>query len=135
MLSAPTIWVYDATPMLYGAHFMLGCAYTLLYGGHIRTAMVWEKFSVPKKGLIDAIAYVAFFFLAMIFFFIACVDDAWHAWELGELSDQTAWRPVLWPFKAVVPNWVSGSIRTKTYDPTSRNELLGGEILRRGCAS
>jgi TRAP-type mannitol/chloroaromatic compound transport system permease small subunit len=87
VLSAPTIWVNDATYMLYGAHFMLGCAYTLLYGGHIRTAMVWEKFSVPKKGLIDAIAYVAFFFPAMIFFFIACVDDAWHAWKLGELSE------------------------------------------------
>jgi len=43
------------------------------------------------------------FFPAMIFFFIASVDDAWHAWKLGELSEQTAWRPVLWPFKAVVP--------------------------------
>jgi TRAP-type mannitol/chloroaromatic compound transport system permease small subunit len=41
--------------------------------------MVWEKFSVRKKGLIDAIAYVAFFFPAMIFFFIASADDAWHA--------------------------------------------------------
>ena len=65
--------------------------------------MLWEKFSVRKKGLIDAIAYVAFFFPAMIFFFIASVDDVWHAWKLGELSEQTAWRPVLWPFKAVVP--------------------------------
>jgi TRAP-type mannitol/chloroaromatic compound transport system permease small subunit len=102
-LNAPTIWAYDATYMLYGAHFMLGCAYTLLYCGHIRTDMLWEKFSVRKKGLIDAIAYVAFFFPAMIFFFIASVDDAWHAWKLGELSEQTAWRPVLWPFKAVVP--------------------------------
>jgi TRAP-type mannitol/chloroaromatic compound transport system permease small subunit len=26
-----------------------------------------------------------------------------HAWKLGELSEQTAWRPVLWPFKGVVP--------------------------------
>jgi TRAP-type mannitol/chloroaromatic compound transport system permease small subunit len=70
-LSAPTIWVYDATHMLYGAHFMLGCAYPLLYGGHIRTDMVWEKFSVRRKGLIDAIAYVAFFFPAMIFFIVS----------------------------------------------------------------
>jgi TRAP-type mannitol/chloroaromatic compound transport system permease small subunit len=75
----PTIWAYDATYMLYGAYFMLGCAYTLLHGSHIRTDMVWEKFSVRKKGLIDAIAYVAFFFPAMIFFFIASADDAWHA--------------------------------------------------------
>jgi TRAP-type mannitol/chloroaromatic compound transport system permease small subunit len=37
VLSAPTIWVYDATYMLCGVHFMLGSAYTLLYGGYIRT--------------------------------------------------------------------------------------------------
>jgi TRAP-type mannitol/chloroaromatic compound transport system permease small subunit len=22
---------------------------------------------------------------------------------MGELSEQTAWRPILWPFKAIVP--------------------------------
>ena len=39
----------------------------------------------------------------MAFFFVTSVDDAWRAWQLNELSDQTAWRPVLWPFKTVVP--------------------------------
>ena len=26
-----------------------------------------------------------------------------YAWRINELSDQTPWRPILWPFKAVVP--------------------------------
>jgi TRAP-type mannitol/chloroaromatic compound transport system permease small subunit len=102
-LGAPTIFAFDLTYMLYAAHFILGCGYTLLHGGHIRTDMLWEKFSPRKKGLIDSIAYVAFFFPTMIFFFVTSIDDAWHAWQLHELSEQTAWRPVLWPFKAVIP--------------------------------
>jgi TRAP-type mannitol/chloroaromatic compound transport system permease small subunit len=101
--NAPTTWAYDLSYMLYGALFMLGAHYTLLKGAHIRTDMLWEKFSPRKKGLIDAIAYVFFFFPAMILLFYASVDEAWHSFRMGELSEQTAWRPILWPFKAVVP--------------------------------
>ena len=35
--NAPTIWSFDLTYMLYGTIFMLGCAYALHKGAHIRT--------------------------------------------------------------------------------------------------
>jgi TRAP-type mannitol/chloroaromatic compound transport system permease small subunit len=100
---APTLWAYDLSYMLYGAIFMLGAHYTLLKGAHIRTDMLWEKFSVRTKGRIDAVAYIFFFFPAMILLFYASVDEAWTSFRMNELSEQTAWRPYLWPFKAVVP--------------------------------
>jgi TRAP-type mannitol/chloroaromatic compound transport system permease small subunit len=103
LFNAPTLWAYDLSYMLYGAIFMLGAHYTLLKGAHIRTDMLWEKFSPRTKGSIDAVAYVFFFFPAMILLFYASVDEAWHSFQMGELSEQTAWRPILWPFKAVVP--------------------------------
>jgi TRAP-type mannitol/chloroaromatic compound transport system permease small subunit len=103
LFNAPTLWAFDLSYMLYGALFMLGAHYTLLKGAHIRTDMLWEKFSPRTKGWIDAVAYVIFFLPAMAMLFYASVDEAWHAWQLGELSEQTAWRPILWPFKAVVP--------------------------------
>jgi TRAP-type mannitol/chloroaromatic compound transport system permease small subunit len=103
LFNAPTLWAYDLSYMLYGAIFMLGAHYTLLKGAHIRTDMLWERFSVRTKGRIDAVAYLGFFFPAMILLLYASVDEAWHSWRMGELSEQTAWRPALWPFKAVVP--------------------------------
>jgi TRAP-type mannitol/chloroaromatic compound transport system permease small subunit len=103
LFDAPTLWAYDLSYMLYGSLFMLGAHYTLLRGAHIRTDMLWEKFSVRTKGRIDAVAYIFFFFPAMILLFYASVDEAWASWRMGELSEQTAWRPILWPFKAVVP--------------------------------
>jgi TRAP-type mannitol/chloroaromatic compound transport system permease small subunit len=103
LFNAPTMWAFDLSYMLYGALFMLGAHYTLLRGAHIRTDIFWEKFSPRTKGWIDAAAYLFFFFPAMILLFYASVDEAWHSWRMGELSEQTAWRPVLWPFKTVVP--------------------------------
>ncbi len=103
LFNAPTLWAYDLSYMLYGAIFMLGAHYTLMRGAHIRTDMLWDRFSPRTKGRIDAAAYIFFFFPAMILLFYASVDEAWHSWKMNELSEQTAWRPYLWPFKAVVP--------------------------------
>ena len=29
--------------------------------------------------------------------------EAWYAYDIKETSEQTPWRPVLWPYKSVVP--------------------------------
>jgi len=101
--NAPTLWAYDLSYMLYGSHFMLGASYALVRGAHVRTDFFYEKYSDRKKGIVDATAYLVFFFPAMVMFFASSVDDAYYAWQIGELSEQTAWRPILWPFKATVP--------------------------------
>ena len=99
----PTIWAYDLSYMLYGALFMLGAAFALRRGAHIRTDMLWDKFSDATKGKIDFYAYIFFFFPGMILLFTTSIDDAWQALALGEVSEQTPWRPYLWPIKSVVP--------------------------------
>jgi TRAP-type mannitol/chloroaromatic compound transport system permease small subunit len=101
--NAPTIWAYDATYMLYGTLFMLGAAYALHKGAHIRTDFFWEQFSVRRKGWIDALSYVLFFFPGLAVLLIISLNEAIYAWRINELSDQTPWRPLLWPFKAMVP--------------------------------
>jgi TRAP-type mannitol/chloroaromatic compound transport system permease small subunit len=103
LLNDPTIWAYDLTYMLYGSMFMLGTAYALLRGAHIRTDMLWDRWSDRRKGMVDAIAFLAFFFPAMVMVLLSSVDDAWYAFRIGERSEQTAWRPLIWPFKATVP--------------------------------
>jgi TRAP-type mannitol/chloroaromatic compound transport system permease small subunit len=99
----PTTWSYDLGYMLYGALFMLGSAYALRQGAHIRTDMLWEKFSESTKGKIDFYAYILFFYPGMILLFMTSIDDAWFALIHGEVSEQTTWRPYLWPIKGVVP--------------------------------
>jgi TRAP-type mannitol/chloroaromatic compound transport system permease small subunit len=99
----PTTWAYDLTYMLYGTLFMLGAAYALHKGAHVRTDFFWEKFSVRTKGIIDAISYVVFFFPALAILGFIGFEEAIYSFSIGEQSDQSPWRPILWPFKAVVP--------------------------------
>jgi TRAP-type mannitol/chloroaromatic compound transport system permease small subunit len=103
LFNAPTIWAYDATYMLYASLFMLGAAYALHKGAHIRTDFFWEKFSIRRKGWIDTISYIVFFFPSLTILLLISWNEFNYAWEINETSDQTPWRPVLWPFKFVVP--------------------------------
>jgi TRAP-type mannitol/chloroaromatic compound transport system permease small subunit len=101
--AAPTIWSFDLTYMLYGAIFMLGAAYTLHKGAHIRTDFFFERWSVRTRGLIDSTAYLLFFFPSLLVLLAVSATEGWYSFEIGEVSEQTPWRPILWPFKFVVP--------------------------------
>jgi len=103
LFNAPTIWSFDVTYMLYGTIFMLGCAYALHKGAHIRTDFYYEKWSDRTRGMVDSISYIVFFFPSIVMLGIASGGEAWYAYTINELSEQTPWRPILWPFKAVVP--------------------------------
>jgi TRAP-type mannitol/chloroaromatic compound transport system permease small subunit len=101
--NAPTVWAYDVTYMLFGAQFMLVAAYTLLKGGHIRTDVFYERWSARTRATVDTVSYVFFFFPGLLFVLYASGVEAWHAWQIGERSDWTPWRPIIYPLKAVIP--------------------------------
>ena len=103
LFDAPTIWSFDVTYMLYGTIFMLGSAFALHKGAHIRTDFFFEKWSVRTKGLIDSVAYLVFFFPGIFVFLIVSWHEGLYAFNIGETSEQTPWRPLLWPYKMVVP--------------------------------
>ena len=103
LFDAPTIWSFDLTYMLYGTIFMLGSAYALHKGAHIRTDFLFEKWSIRTQGLIDSIAYLVFFFPSLFIFLLVSWSQGWYAFQIGETSEQTPWRPILWPFKMVIP--------------------------------
>ncbi|NCW25682.1 MAG: TRAP transporter small permease subunit [Betaproteobacteria bacterium] len=99
----PTEWSYDLTYMLYGCFFMLGAAYTLRRGAHIRTDFLWDNFTNKTKGWIDTVAYVALFFPALMLLFWVGMEEFNHAFAISERSEQTVWRPLLWPMKLAIP--------------------------------
>lgn len=99
----PTAWAADVTVMSYAALFMLGSAYALLRGAHVRTDMLWDKFSERKKGIIDSVAFLLFFLPSMIIIFLLSFDDFLYAWSIDERSTLSSWQPMIWPLRAVIP--------------------------------
>jgi TRAP-type mannitol/chloroaromatic compound transport system permease small subunit len=100
---APTSWAYETIYMLYAAMFMLGAAYALRVGAHIRTDFLWEKWPPRTRAAIETIAYLACFFPGMALFLVAGFEATWASYTIGERSADTAWFPPLWPLKALVP--------------------------------
>jgi TRAP-type mannitol/chloroaromatic compound transport system permease small subunit len=101
--NAPTVWVYESSFMANGSAFMLGAAYALLKGAHVRTDIYWENYSERKKGVVDLISYSLFFYPAMITFMLISIDDALHSYDTGERSQESVWRAIMWPFRATIP--------------------------------
>jgi len=102
-MNSPTSWALDVTTMSFGALFMLGAAYTLLKGAHVRTDMLWENFSDRKKGIIDSVAFLLFFLPSMAILFAISIDDFFYSLSINEKSTSGVWQPVIWPLRAVIP--------------------------------
>jgi len=103
VMKAPTTWALDVTTMSFGALFMLGAAYALMKGAHVRTDMLWEKFSDRKKGVIDSVAYIVFFLPSMAVLFYISIDDFFYSMSIDERSTSSLWQPIIWPLRAVIP--------------------------------
>jgi TRAP-type mannitol/chloroaromatic compound transport system permease small subunit len=103
VLRAPTVWALDVTTMSYATLFMLGAALALLKGAHVRTDMLWERFSDRKKGMIDSLALLIFFLPTMAVLFSISIDDFLYSISIDERSSSGAWTPVLWPLRGVIP--------------------------------
>ncbi len=100
---APTVWVFEASSMANGSAFMLGCAYALYKGAHVRTDIFWDNYSERTKGIIDLVSYLVLFFPVMITMMTISIDDVIHSYVTGERSQESLWRAIMWPFRAVIP--------------------------------
>jgi TRAP-type mannitol/chloroaromatic compound transport system permease small subunit len=100
VFGAPTIWAYELAFMLTGAGWMLGMAYTLAKGAHIRIDVLSTWFPPRVKATIDLVLYLALLPL-VIWIVIALEERVMHSLLSGERSGQSAWNPPIWPFRAV----------------------------------
>lgn len=99
-MGAPTIWAYEVGYLLTGSHFLLGMAYTLREGEHIRIDVFSGKFSTRTRAVIDLLGYTITLPLML-----------WLTYELylylaagylrNELSGQSALSLPVWPFRVV----------------------------------
>lgn len=102
-VARPTYWAFDLSYMLYGALFMLGAAYTLYRGSHIRTDFLYQGWPVKVQASVDAFCYLFLFFPGMLIFLWLSVEYATNSWQREERSMASSWMPYIYPLKAVIP--------------------------------
>ena len=100
LFGAPTIWAYEVGYTLTGAHFLLGMAFTLKYGEHIRIDIFSGKFSPRARAIIDLVGYAIVLPLTAwitlyLFFYLRT------GYVTNEKSGQSALNLPVWPLRVI----------------------------------
>jgi TRAP-type mannitol/chloroaromatic compound transport system permease small subunit len=99
--NSPTMWAWPINRQLFGVFILFGGAYTLLYGGHIRVEVLYNRFSPKMKSIARLIALACF----LVFIGVLVWQGALMAGislMSGERASGTFNIP-LYPFKILIP--------------------------------
>lgn len=105
VFGAPTFWAYELGYMLAGASYMFGVGYCLKQGAHIRVDFLYSHMPPRQQAWIDIFGYVFLLLPGLLWLDIGLFNYAYEAYKWDEVTGESAWNPVLWPFRAT---WVIG---------------------------
>ena len=94
---------YDMSYYLYGIFFMLGGAYALSRGQHVRGDVFYRLWPVRVQASIDFFLYILAFFPGIIALISVGTQWAEASWAIQERSFTSAAAPPIYPLKAVIP--------------------------------
>lgn len=100
VLDSPTIWAYEVGYILTGSHFLLGMAYTLKKGEHIRIDVFSAAFSQRTRAIIDLVGYAVTLPL-MLWLTYALFGHLATGYLRNEHSGQSAMNLPVWPFRII----------------------------------
>ncbi len=99
-LGVPINWALEMSQFILSAYYLLGGAYTLQLGQHVRMDLIYDRLSARKRAVTDAVTILfVIFYLAVLFG--GGLSSTNYAIVYGQ-KNYTAWAPPLWPIKVVM---------------------------------
>ncbi len=102
VLNRPPAWSLDVSFIAYGTLFMMGGAYTLSRGGHVRGDFLYRLWQPKTQAKIDLLLYIIFFFPGVT----ALIFSGWKysskSWSYGEVSINSPAGIPIYQFKTVM---------------------------------
>lgn len=102
VLSNPTPWAFDVSFINYGTLFMMGGAYTLSRGGHVRGDFLYRLWKPRTQAIVDLVLYLIFFFPGVTALIFAGWKYASRSWQYGEVSVNSPAGIPIFQFKTVI---------------------------------
>ncbi|HEX3012125.1 MAG TPA: TRAP transporter small permease subunit [Syntrophomonadaceae bacterium] len=101
----PTIWVYDTCKQLMCIIGALGGCYALLYNAHVKVDVLYEKFSLRTRAVLDIITSIFFFAFVIALMWKSSIMAS-NSWLIHERAT-TLLAPPLYYIKTII---VVGSV-------------------------
>ena len=90
---SPTIWAHGYSQRLFGSYFILVGAFTLLKDAHVRVDIIYQRFSLRVRALLDILNYALLILWTSVLvkegitFFL-------NSWEIREVDEMALAHPV-----------------------------------------
>lgn len=96
----PVNWTVEMAQFVMVSYYLLGGAYTLKRGEHVRMDLLYGGWQTKTRARVDLVTDLALiFFLAVLLY--GAVASTWYAYSYNERSF-SAWRPYMLPVKIVM---------------------------------
>ncbi|GGE18687.1 TRAP-type mannitol/chloroaromatic compound transport system, small permease component [Gemmobacter megaterium] len=96
----PSLWTQEMAQFTMVGYFVLGGAYALQLGANVRMDLLYSRWSLRRRAMVDAVTVLAMiFFLSVVLY--GGIDSTLYALEIGERS-RTVWRPYMAPIKIII---------------------------------
>ena len=102
LLNRPTPWALDVSFIMYGTLFMMGGAYTLSRGGHVRGDFLYRLWSPRTQAKVDLVLYIFFFFPGVTALIFSGWKYASRSWSYTEVSINSPAGIPIFQFKTVM---------------------------------
>ena len=102
VLNSPTPWALDVSFIMYGTLFMMGGAYTLSRGGHVRGDFLYRLWKPRTQARVDFVLYLLFFFPGVTALIVTGWKYASRSWQYGEVSVNSPAGIPIYQFKSVI---------------------------------
>ena len=101
----PDKWALEMTEFINGTYYLLGGAFVLLIGGHVRMDVFYDKWSRRKKAVVDVITFV--FSLAYLTgLLLGGISSTSFAIKYAQ-KNYSAWGPPIAPMKLIATVGIS----------------------------
>jgi TRAP-type mannitol/chloroaromatic compound transport system permease small subunit len=102
LFNSPTPWALDISFIMYGTLFMMGGAYTLSRGGHVRGDFLYRLWSDRTQATMDLTLYILFFFPGILALVFTGWKYASRSWGYAEVSVNSPAGIPIYQFKTVI---------------------------------
>ncbi len=85
VFNAPTSWAFGSMRMVGGGIVVLGWAYAQRHNSHIRMDIIYGRFTVRTRAIIDVVGTCLFFFPLFTYFIFRVVDSLWGRILAGQI--------------------------------------------------